>query len=1063
MDLTGSGQHTHLVLCFNAMAGKYYYVQNDMVNNLLRIRSFDGSVDNGLKAWTDHVVANGKIWAYAENLAPLGSGVRIHLTIDRNDGLGWTYIGYGDDPGVVYTQIPSGSYIGIRAPTTTASLQIDNFGGGAVAASVTITPPAANFNAQSVAPTLIGGGGGGGGGSVPVFKSYMTGGPATGTTLTLAPCAVGDSVAVGDLLVITTFVPNTALNVSTVTDNKGNTWNFIRRDVNTTGSLFTTMEMWYCAVTVAMVNTDLITVTFPGSSANKAGVCMHFTNVAPSPYDVSANSFVSSPTTTLSEPTTPTTTQAAELVLSTFQTYQSAGGPTYTPGSGYTAIGTFGWSTGNGLQFFMEYKTVTTTGTQTGTATASAAPQQYHAIIATFKGATAVSLTINAPPVNTNMSAVAPVPRVDEQVAVLPGTFNSWTVAPAVTVSVAVVAPPASFSASSVAPLARSDATAIATPAGFSASAPTVSLALALAPAAAVFNASIVAPITGNVVVSPASNFTVSAVGPLVTVSVVVAPYAAFLTASSVGPVPALLLVSPVALFTSSVVAPTLFKGVFINPTAIQATFTSVNPLLSTVVLLTPMVFSASSIAPSISRILTLNPMVLTASTVVPIIEDRVIPPAAGAVFSTVLPTQALVMTPAAMPITLQSIVSIGNTVAAVPAVFNATMLVTGNSLSIGSVAARFTASSVSPSFAAGSGLTLNVPVMQFSATVLVPATNVYVVVPVGLFTAASVGPGILAGAGLSITAPPANFTATSAGASLSRLIAVPFGTATFSSAAPSFVTGSGITLATPAAKFTASAIATIAFSSSVTAVPAMLTTSGVGPIFNRTFLPSAGNLSASMLAPFLTVSVTVVETAMRVTMSAVSAVLSTVLYPTPSTFTAGASSPNPILTQTVVYGSFSAKATAPILDHTMTPTAPVATFSVVGGQIKLAIPFPPATWSGDVVDPSLAFSIPVLAGRTTFSAAAALSILKLVSAVPAAWVGTVTEPNFDLRWSSPAGVFTANQTTAQINRGQTAVPILSNYSAALPTFQRTSAPSVYKYMPGDIIDSSAWPDHVGA
>lgn len=86
--------------------------------------------------------------------------------------------------------------------------------------------------------------------------------------------------------------------------------------------------------------------------------------------DVTASG--SSTTTTASTAASATTSQADELIFVAATNYESSAGPfTWTPGSGYTTIGTaYGSNAGNFYGLFTEHRIVSTTGSYTGTATA---------------------------------------------------------------------------------------------------------------------------------------------------------------------------------------------------------------------------------------------------------------------------------------------------------------------------------------------------------------------------------------------------------------------------------------------------------------------------------------------------------------------------------------------------------------------------------------------------------------------------------------------------------------------------------------------------------------------
>jgi len=130
----------------NQQAGSYLYFVNDMSGNLMRIRTFDGTNDNGIFSVNDHVTANGRIWAMVEN-APAG-GIRAYFMADRNGTGAWELIGQVDDSSV-WSAVPSAVYIGIR---TTYQGQMDNFGGGILATQGAV--PFGSASLVAPVPTL---------------------------------------------------------------------------------------------------------------------------------------------------------------------------------------------------------------------------------------------------------------------------------------------------------------------------------------------------------------------------------------------------------------------------------------------------------------------------------------------------------------------------------------------------------------------------------------------------------------------------------------------------------------------------------------------------------------------------------------------------------------------------------------------------------------------------------------------------------------------------------------------------------------------------------------------
>jgi len=852
---------------------------NKMVNGTLTTltsKSLTFSSGMVLYAYIEDTGA-GSTRIYCGRLPNPGAGQTV--TIDQNStDATWGWI--GSQP----------VYIGLRSYGATANTGIfDNFGGGSLVVQQdnTVVAPPASFTAQSVAPTLSGSTGGGGAGTVPVpvFQNYSTGIQTAATLQVTAPaCAVGDAVAVGDLLVMAVQFLTTAPQTLTVTDTQGNVWTRARTQQGV-GSVSQQTDVWYCLVTAAMTSADVVTVTLANSSANKGMMIAHFTNVANvNVFDQTQGQLNTAPTTALTSNASPTTTQAAEVVVGVFGVYRVSAGTTCTPGSGFTSIGTLQWGGGNVLTLYMEYQTVTATGAQTATATAAATPSQYVGIVSTYKGATAINITVTAPPASFSGSAVAPVLISSPTEVTPPAVFTGSAVAPLLTLSRTVVAPCAQFNATSVAPAVSGTALVVAPPAFFTMASVAPLLIrspLVIAPPAT-FTAQSVGPGLGRTQISPPANFTAGAVGPAPRVDVTLFPNAIGWTANQMNTVVIASVLPNAATFTASSVAPFPFLGVYVFAPA--GTWT------------------ARSVAPQLVALLATTPAQVTASSAAPTLVKTFLPTPATASYSSVAPQLASTL----------------------PA-----------------VAARASYSSVAPSFVAGSGMALSVPAAGFVAAATAPATSLLTNVSAAQFSASSAAPILIK----TLAVPVAQTTMSSAAPNptLSPLVLSPVARVTMSAgtvgisievfaALPNLTAGAsapilfnviGVTFGI----FTASA-PVVSLLRMIPAPAGVISFSSVAGKLSSVIPVPAGTWSASLLTPSFALRVATPAGMLYFFEQSASLDIEKRMFPDAGSWVAAGLLARPVILLSNPAARFTASSTAPILSRGQNAIPVQASFS---------------------------------------------------------------------------------------------------------------------------------------
>lgn len=190
----------------------------------------------------------------------------------------------------------------------------------------------------------------------------------------------------GNLLIIGIIVGATTAPGTTVTDNKGNTWN----KVFSLGSGAGWTEFWY-AYNIVGGATHTVTINNPGFLGVNAITREYSGLTTTDPKDVFATA--TGTTAAMSSGATAATAQASELVVGVFGDDWGAA-LTYTAGTGFgNRVSSTSGAAGD---INLEDMTVAATGAQTATLTASQPPSWVAGVI-TFKGASGGSTFIAQP------------------------------------------------------------------------------------------------------------------------------------------------------------------------------------------------------------------------------------------------------------------------------------------------------------------------------------------------------------------------------------------------------------------------------------------------------------------------------------------------------------------------------------------------------------------------------------------------------------------------------------------------------------------------------------------
>jgi hypothetical protein len=86
------------------------------------------------------------------------------------------------------------------------------------------------------------------------------------------------------------------------------------------------------------------------------------------------------------------------------------------------------------------------------------------------------------------------------------------------------------------------------------------------------------------------------------------------------------------------------------------------------------------------------------------------------------------------------------------------------------------------------------------------------------------------------------------------------------------------------------------------------------------------------------------------------------------------------------------------------------------------------------------------------------MDVEKTVSMDVARWTAQLPAPALSIILKSPVPIWVGSPQNPQIGRGSIAVPAYVNFSAVEPDVQQESTTAVYTYVPGEVVESNAWP-----
>jgi hypothetical protein len=208
---------------------------------------------------------------------------------------------------------------------------------------------------------------------------------ASGTTHTLT-LGVGKSVAIGDLMVLTTGMTSASTTFGTPTDSGLNTWVAGSTIATSLPSLGFKTAIFWCVATTALSAASTVSFT-TSASTRGAGYLDSFSGssgTSATVNDVVATG--SSAATGTAVSVGPTATTAGADIVVCCASYAAAGTP--TAGSGYTISTTAQVSSNNGLNHSLVYKIASGAAAETGTMTLPAT-SGWQGITQTFKVASA--------------------------------------------------------------------------------------------------------------------------------------------------------------------------------------------------------------------------------------------------------------------------------------------------------------------------------------------------------------------------------------------------------------------------------------------------------------------------------------------------------------------------------------------------------------------------------------------------------------------------------------------------------------------------------------------------
>jgi hypothetical protein len=86
------------------------------------------------------------------------------------------------------------------------------------------------------------------------------------------------------------------------------------------------------------------------------------------------------------------------------------------------------------------------------------------------------------------------------------------------------------------------------------------------------------------------------------------------------------------------------------------------------------------------------------------------------------------------------------------------------------------------------------------------------------------------------------------------------------------------------------------------------------------------------------------------------------------------------------------------------------------------------------------------------------MDVEKVVFADVARWTAATPSTAVSIRLFSPVPVWIGSPQNPRIGRGSIAVPAIASFFGLGPNLQQESMAALYTYVPGDIVESNAWP-----
>lgn len=213
-------------------------------------------------------------------------------------------------------------------------------------------------------------------------------GTATSASVQTNTLTTINAVPAGGVIFVTAcFVKSTTINISTITDTNGNTYqSAVSAGWSATG--VENQELWYAVCTSGMSSGATITITLSATPnptnpwPMAAGYC---TGLIATPLDKTSSAKLETGTGAVSSGTTAALTQAKELVIGALGWYASAA-PGITEDATFTALASIDGGPSNHLVSRMAYKIVNATTAVSYVPTVASAVSG-GVMVATFKGA----------------------------------------------------------------------------------------------------------------------------------------------------------------------------------------------------------------------------------------------------------------------------------------------------------------------------------------------------------------------------------------------------------------------------------------------------------------------------------------------------------------------------------------------------------------------------------------------------------------------------------------------------------------------------------------------------